>query len=421
MANLIFILTASIYLLIVGEGVCFSSVLTIAKSGSGSGTVTSNPKGISCGSDCTETYATAKKVTLTAKAVSDSYFTGWSGGGCSGTGTCSISMTSDLTVTANFEKKSPSISIFPDSLDFGQVEIGEKVSEVLKISNTGTGDLKVTVSGLEDTDFSVNTSSLTIKPQTNRNIKFTLTPTDTGVQKAAETAGLWPVPVEYDENSIESALQMGGQSVTGQATLSSNDKVNPETNVPLTALVVRPSKQCTLVIKHRIKYNEGPIYWQYSEDGTIPLTLSGYQLKKGQKLRFTVDCYNTDMKDAACGPDDTTKTTFTVTGSITGSNPKCPNCTISASQNPSNQYKITGYVNTLNQLAVKLQLTDTGNWNECCCSTCADMPSLAEYIFAPGNTFLLYVPFRPGGCYTKNVGAGGIPGYSGTMQWCVEF
>jgi hypothetical protein len=41
-------------------------------------------------------------VTLTASPASGSTFTGWSGGGCSGTGTCVVALGADTTVTAGF-------------------------------------------------------------------------------------------------------------------------------------------------------------------------------------------------------------------------------------------------------------------------------------------------------------------------------
>lgn len=80
-----------------------SSGLTVTKSGTGSGTVTSSPAGINCGADCTESYASGTSVTLTATPASGSTFTGWSGGGCSGTGTCQIVMNANTTVTATFD------------------------------------------------------------------------------------------------------------------------------------------------------------------------------------------------------------------------------------------------------------------------------------------------------------------------------
>jgi hypothetical protein len=77
-------------------------VLAVTKAGGGTGTVTSVPAGIDCGSDCTESYDAATSVTLTATASGGSRFAGWSGGGCTGTGQCTVVMDSDTSVTATF-------------------------------------------------------------------------------------------------------------------------------------------------------------------------------------------------------------------------------------------------------------------------------------------------------------------------------
>jgi hypothetical protein len=53
--------------------------LTVAKAGTGSGTVTSSPAGIDCGADCTQDYDYNTVVTLDASADAGSSFTGWSG------------------------------------------------------------------------------------------------------------------------------------------------------------------------------------------------------------------------------------------------------------------------------------------------------------------------------------------------------
>ncbi len=77
--------------------------LTVSKAGTGSGTVTSDPAGISCGSDCSEPYTSGTVVTLTATAASGSTFAGWSGA-CTGTGSCRVSMSVAKTVTATFNR-----------------------------------------------------------------------------------------------------------------------------------------------------------------------------------------------------------------------------------------------------------------------------------------------------------------------------
>jgi endo-1,4-beta-xylanase len=75
--------------------------LTVAKSGSGSGTITSSPAGINCGSTCSASYASGATVTLTASPATGSTFAGWSGA-CSGTATCTVSLTAARSVTAAF-------------------------------------------------------------------------------------------------------------------------------------------------------------------------------------------------------------------------------------------------------------------------------------------------------------------------------
>lgn len=73
--------------------------LTVSKSGTGGGTI-SGP-GISCGTDCTETFAAGTSVTLTVTTGSGGTFGGWMGA-CTGTGPCTLTMSSDKAVTALF-------------------------------------------------------------------------------------------------------------------------------------------------------------------------------------------------------------------------------------------------------------------------------------------------------------------------------
>ena len=78
-----------------------NQTLTVAKTGTGTGTVTSAPAGINCGSTCSASFASGASVTLTAAAASGSTFAGWSGA-CTGTATCTVSMSAARSVTATF-------------------------------------------------------------------------------------------------------------------------------------------------------------------------------------------------------------------------------------------------------------------------------------------------------------------------------
>jgi alpha-tubulin suppressor-like RCC1 family protein len=79
--------------------------LAVSKSGTGAGTVTSSPAAITCGATCSHQFAYGTSVTLTATPGSASTFKGWSGGACTGTGTCAVTTNSATSVTATFTLK----------------------------------------------------------------------------------------------------------------------------------------------------------------------------------------------------------------------------------------------------------------------------------------------------------------------------
>jgi hypothetical protein len=100
-----------------------STSYTLSVSKTGSGTVTSSPSGISCGSTCLKSYASGTVVTLTASAGSGYTFSGW-GGDCGAAGTCTLTMSTNRSVTAAFtQNTSPppgntgSLIVAPNGID----------------------------------------------------------------------------------------------------------------------------------------------------------------------------------------------------------------------------------------------------------------------------------------------------------------
>ncbi|WP_300672249.1 choice-of-anchor D domain-containing protein [Desulfoluna sp.] len=77
--------------------------LTVKKSGTGTGTVSSSPAGIDCGTDCDHFFDIDTSVALTTSPATGSAFDGWSGEGITGTNSYQM-ITTDLnrTVTATF-------------------------------------------------------------------------------------------------------------------------------------------------------------------------------------------------------------------------------------------------------------------------------------------------------------------------------
>ena len=99
-------------------------VLSVSKSGSGGGAVTSQPAGIDCNGDCSESYEQDAVVTLTATSYPGSVFSGWSGA-CSGTMTmCSVTMSAAKSVTAHFTLK-PVLTVALSGSGTGTVTSGD--------------------------------------------------------------------------------------------------------------------------------------------------------------------------------------------------------------------------------------------------------------------------------------------------------
>ncbi|MBF0488096.1 MAG: S8 family serine peptidase [Nitrospirae bacterium] len=78
------------------------NTLSATKSGTGTGTITSNPSGISCGTACSASYTSGTSVTLTATADSSSAFSSWSGCDSTSGNYCTVVMSANKSVMATF-------------------------------------------------------------------------------------------------------------------------------------------------------------------------------------------------------------------------------------------------------------------------------------------------------------------------------
>jgi len=88
-----------------------------------------------------------------------------------------------LTGTVPFSEKIPDISVAQTPIDFGNIKVGKKVTKTLKIGNNGTGDLVITLSGLEGKGFSIQgSSSVIIKSKKSYSLKVLFTPKSAGLK-----------------------------------------------------------------------------------------------------------------------------------------------------------------------------------------------------------------------------------------------
>lgn len=78
--------------------------LAVTRTGTGAGTVTGTPAGIACGVTCAVAFPQNTVITLSAVPDPGQTFTGWTGSGCSGTGSCVVTVTGAMAVSAGFAR-----------------------------------------------------------------------------------------------------------------------------------------------------------------------------------------------------------------------------------------------------------------------------------------------------------------------------
>ena len=110
--------------------------LSVSKTGTGSGTVTSTPVGINCGATCSYGFDENALVTLTAAPNTGSTFTGWSGI-CSGTSPCQVMMDAAKSVTAQFTANTPPGDLSCTNLESKPLTAGTGEKPQSKVWNYG--------------------------------------------------------------------------------------------------------------------------------------------------------------------------------------------------------------------------------------------------------------------------------------------
>ena len=120
-------------------------ILSITKSGTGTGTVSSVPAGISCGPTCMAPFPASPPVQLTAMAAAGSTFIGWSGD-CTGMAvTTMVSVTANKTCTAMFGGSLPAVRLNPFGNQNGTVPYNVQVVDTTLIVTPAPANITVTL------------------------------------------------------------------------------------------------------------------------------------------------------------------------------------------------------------------------------------------------------------------------------------
>jgi streptogramin lyase len=151
-----------------------SFMLSVVPSGNGSGTVTSSPSGINCGGTCAASFQSGTQVVLSAVSASGSTFAGWSGGGCGGDQTCTVTLGAATTVNASF------VAVSAGNLTLVAAVL--PLSRSVEIGNTATAFATMIDAGPD------NAATCTIAPATGIPASFVFQTTDPTTNALTGTA-----------------------------------------------------------------------------------------------------------------------------------------------------------------------------------------------------------------------------------------
>jgi RHS repeat-associated protein len=104
--------------------------LTTAKTGSGTGTITSSPAGIDCGATCSGSYDWATPVTLTATPATGSTFQGWFGACTGNATTCTVTLSQTKSVNATFS--APAVTTYQYDANGNLTQITDPLGRIRK-------------------------------------------------------------------------------------------------------------------------------------------------------------------------------------------------------------------------------------------------------------------------------------------------
>jgi hypothetical protein len=208
--------------------------LTIVKSGTGSGTVTSSPTGISCGTTCTYQFASGSSVTLTATPDASSTFSGWLGGATGTNSTVTITMNSDTIVEAVFNalytltvlkqgNGDGTVTSNPAGINCGSTCSYQFVSGT-NVTLTATPN---SVSSFKSWsgDFSGNSTTFTITMNSNKTVYATFNINETGYFAGGTSSSNYQSFIDklLFSNELRSTLTTTlSQSVHGQSACNSS-------------------------------------------------------------------------------------------------------------------------------------------------------------------------------------------------------
>src|SRR2546425_1516899 len=203
---------------------------SVVRAGTGSGTVTSMPAGINCGTFCAASYVSGTAVTLTATPDVNSTVGTWSGCDIVTGSQCTVTVTSARTVTAAFQAQTAT----PPSVSMSSPTAGTQVAGGVPISASATSPV-----GIAGVQFQLDSVNLGAEVTT---APYTMTWNTASVANGAHAlAAVARDTTLIRTTSVTVGVTVGNpviiSSVTMSSSTSSSAGVAWTTNMPSTSQI----------------------------------------------------------------------------------------------------------------------------------------------------------------------------------------
>ncbi len=270
--------------------------LSVSKSGSGSGWISSSPTGIDCGADCSENYVRDTVVRLTATPDDCSVFSGWSGA-CSGTETCLVVMDRTRSVTATFNPIDTDGDRQPDCEDTDDDNDGIpdewEIRYGLNPLDPDDARLDPDNDGLDNLGEYLNGSSPEERTE-GPGIPVLISPEDgvTGVSLEPELMSDYTDP-DFAETHFATRWQIAGDSQFQDIIFDIVSDIN-RTDVLVPQLIIEQGKTCYFRVCY---YDYNDIAWMWSEIRSFTVTSDSFTDQNGNGIPDDQDLPEGTMVD----------------------------------------------------------------------------------------------------------------------------
>ncbi len=361
---------------------------SVVRAGTGSGTVTSTPAGISCGTSCAASFLSGTTVTLTATPAVNSVIGVWSGCDTVAGSQCTVTVSSARTVTATFQAQPAT----PPSVSMTSPTAGTQVAGAIPISASASSSV-----GIAGVQFQLDGVNLGAELTT---FPYTMTWNTAAVANGSHTlAAVARDTTSTRTTSLSIGVTVGNppiiSSVAVSSITSSSGSVVWTTNMPSTS---------------QIEYGLTTSYGNTTPFDTTLVTAHAVTLTNLASGTF----YHYRVRSQDAAGIMSISGDFTLTTSVPSTTTPPTSTTTPAAIGPSTQPVV--WANLVNVVATGGSLQKTTG-----CDGCFDAGAITQQQISSGNGYIEFTATEAGALRYAGLAHAFTPTNEGTIDFAFRF